>query len=63
MYIYTYAYNYKKIIYSYRIEKALMVNTAKKISLKDEIIIYKEMILAVDIHRKAVMLVFTNSNS
>jgi len=39
-----------------------MVNMVKKINLKDEIIIYKEMILAIDIHRKAVMLVFTNNN-
>ncbi|XP_071639923.1 uncharacterized protein [Temnothorax longispinosus] len=43
-------------IASYRIEKALMTNIVKKneISLKDEVIMYKEMILAVDIHRKAI---------
>ncbi|XP_071562691.1 uncharacterized protein [Temnothorax nylanderi] len=55
-------------IASYRIEKALMTNIVKKVSLndeiimykemsvslKDEIIMYKEMILAVDIHRKAI---------
>ncbi|XP_071639928.1 uncharacterized protein [Temnothorax longispinosus] len=40
-------------IASYRIEKALMTNIVKKVSLNDEIIMYKEMILAVDIHRKA----------
>ncbi|XP_071556192.1 uncharacterized protein, partial [Temnothorax nylanderi] len=41
-------------IASYRIEKALMTNIVKKVSLKDEIIMYKEIILAVDIHRKAI---------
>ncbi|XP_071653432.1 uncharacterized protein [Temnothorax longispinosus] len=41
-------------IASYRIEKALMTNMVKKVSLKNEIIMYKEMILAVDIHRKAI---------
>ncbi|XP_071562703.1 uncharacterized protein [Temnothorax nylanderi] len=55
-------------IASYRIEKALMTNIMKMVSLndeiimykemivslKDEIIMYKEMILAVDIHRKAI---------
>ncbi|XP_071566288.1 uncharacterized protein [Temnothorax nylanderi] len=41
-------------IASYRIEKALMTNVVKKVSLKNEIIMYKEMILAVDIHRKAI---------
>lgn len=51
-------YNYEKIIYSYRIEKALMTNIVNKITLKDEIKIYKEIILAIDIHRKAVKLVF-----
>ncbi|XP_071647328.1 uncharacterized protein [Temnothorax longispinosus] len=37
----------------YRIEKAMMVNM-ENISLENEIIIRKEIILAVDIHRKAV---------
>ncbi|XP_024868421.1 uncharacterized protein LOC112452447 [Temnothorax curvispinosus] len=40
-------------IASYRIEKAMMVNM-ENISLENEIIIRKEIILAVDIHRKAV---------
>ncbi|XP_071561013.1 uncharacterized protein [Temnothorax nylanderi] len=40
-------------IASYRIEKAMMVNV-ENISLKNEIIIRKEIIHAVDIHRKAV---------
>lgn len=53
-----YIYNYKQIIYSYRIEKALMTNIVNKMTLKDEIIIYKEIILAIDIHRKAIKLVF-----
>jgi len=35
-----------------------MENTVEKISLKNEIVIYKEIILAIDIHRKAIKLVF-----
>ncbi|XP_011864202.1 PREDICTED: odorant receptor 4-like isoform X2 [Vollenhovia emeryi] len=45
-------------IASYRIKKALMVNMVENISSKDEIIIYKKIILAIDIHRKAIKLVF-----
>ncbi|KAL0101221.1 hypothetical protein PUN28_018795 [Cardiocondyla obscurior] len=40
-------------IASYRIKKALMTNV-KSVKLKDEIIIHKEIILAIDIHRKAI---------
>ncbi|KAL0101232.1 hypothetical protein PUN28_018795 [Cardiocondyla obscurior] len=47
-------------IASYRIKKALMTNV-KSVKLKDEIIIHKEIILAIDIHRKAIKLVYSNS--
>ncbi|XP_011695544.1 PREDICTED: odorant receptor coreceptor-like [Wasmannia auropunctata] len=41
-------------IVSYRIEKAMRINMQENVSLKDELIIYKEIIYAVDIHRKAI---------
>ncbi|XP_024882953.1 uncharacterized protein LOC112468871 [Temnothorax curvispinosus] len=41
-------------IASYRIEKAVAVNTMKNVSLENEIIMYREIIHAVDIHRKAI---------
>ncbi|TGZ32044.1 hypothetical protein DBV15_03839 [Temnothorax longispinosus] len=41
-------------IASYRIEKAIAVNTLKNVSLENEIIMYREIIHAVDIHRKAI---------
>ncbi|XP_011864198.1 PREDICTED: uncharacterized protein LOC105560060 isoform X2 [Vollenhovia emeryi] len=41
-------------IASYRIEKAMAVNMLKNISLENEIIICKEIVHAVDIHRKAI---------
>ncbi|KAL6255031.1 hypothetical protein P5V15_013364 [Pogonomyrmex californicus] len=41
-------------IASYRIEKAITINMQENISFEDEIIIYREMIYAVDIHRKAI---------
>lgn len=47
----------EKIIYSYRIEKAMEVNMLKDINLHNEITIYKRIIYAVDIHRKAMELV------
>ncbi|XP_011704615.1 PREDICTED: uncharacterized protein LOC105459944 [Wasmannia auropunctata] len=40
-------------IASYRIEKAMAVKTLNSISLKNESIMYREIIRAVDIHRKA----------
>ncbi|XP_011864822.1 PREDICTED: uncharacterized protein LOC105560367 [Vollenhovia emeryi] len=49
-------------IASYRIEKAMMINMLKNISLENEIIICKEIACAVDIHRQAVhfiMLVYS----
>ncbi|XP_011695542.1 PREDICTED: uncharacterized protein LOC105454564 [Wasmannia auropunctata] len=45
-------------IASYRIEKALMINMVKNNGLKNEIVDCKEIIFAVDIHRKTVKLVF-----
>jgi len=47
-----------KIFYSYRIEKAMTANMLKNSSLENEIIIKKKIIHAVDIHRKAIKLVF-----
>ncbi|XP_077263340.1 uncharacterized protein LOC143898090 [Temnothorax americanus] len=41
-------------IASYRIEKAIAVNTLENVSLENEIIMYREIIHAVDIHRKAI---------
>ncbi|XP_011864207.1 PREDICTED: uncharacterized protein LOC105560062 isoform X3 [Vollenhovia emeryi] len=49
-------------IASYRIEKAMMIKMLKNVNLENEIIIYKEIVHAVDIHRKAVhfaMLVYS----
>ncbi|RLU23648.1 hypothetical protein DMN91_003854 [Ooceraea biroi] len=40
-------------IASYRLEQAMTINTLQSISLKTEIVIYKEIVYAVDIHRKA----------
>lgn len=45
-----------KIIYSYRIEQA--INILQKDELKNESKIYKKIIYAVDIHRKAMELVY-----
>jgi hypothetical protein len=47
----------KILIYSYRLERAMTNNTSQSIKLKDEIVICKEIISAVDIHRKAMELV------
>jgi len=52
-------YNHNnEIVYSYRIEKAMAINMLNNVYLKNEIIMYKEIIHAVDIHRKAIKLVF-----
>ncbi|XP_014478942.1 PREDICTED: uncharacterized protein LOC106746660 [Dinoponera quadriceps] len=45
-------------IASYRIEQALPNDITRKISVKNETTIYKEIICAVDIHRKAMKLIF-----
>ncbi|XP_025073957.1 uncharacterized protein LOC105426783 [Pogonomyrmex barbatus] len=41
-------------IASYRMEQAMTIKVFKKISTKDEIMIHKEIIYAIDIHRKAI---------
>jgi len=52
-------YNYNGyIICSYRFKRAMTNNTMQSIKLKDEIVICKEIISAVDIHRKAMELLF-----
>jgi len=52
-------YNHNnEIVYSYRIEKAMAINMLNNVCLKNEVIMYKEIIHAVDIHRKAIKLVF-----
>lgn len=51
--------NYSKsIIYSYRIEQAIASNFVQN-TQKNEIITFKKITYAVDIHRKAMKLVFT----
>lgn len=53
-----YIHNYiKSIIYSYRIEQAMTIGMLENISLKNDMICRK-IICAVDIHRKAMELVF-----
>lgn len=44
-----------KIVHSYRIEQAMEI--PQNIDFKNEIVICKEIIYAVDIHRKAIKLV------
>ncbi|XP_011634735.2 uncharacterized protein LOC105425591 [Pogonomyrmex barbatus] len=39
---------------SYRIEKAIAINTLNNVNLQNEITMYKQIIHAVDIHRKAI---------
>jgi len=45
------------IVCSYRLEQAMTSNMLQNISLRNEIMICKEIISAVDIHRKAMELV------
>ncbi|XP_036143084.1 uncharacterized protein LOC105834273 [Monomorium pharaonis] len=45
-------------IASYRIEQALAIKIVKNISIENEMMIYKEIICAIDIHCKAIKLVF-----
>jgi len=52
-------YNYiANIICSYRLERAMRSKKLQSISLRNEIMIYKEIICAINIHRKAMELVF-----
>ncbi|XP_077269420.1 uncharacterized protein LOC143901206 [Temnothorax americanus] len=48
-------------IASYRIERAIQIYIPKNINMQNEIMVYKGIIRAVDIHRKAMMLVFACS--
>lgn len=50
------------IIRSYRIERAVSVDMLMDINLEKEIMIYKRLIHAVDIHRKAMQLVYLFCN-
>jgi len=45
-------------IYSYRIEQAVTIGTLQKDFLRNENLIYKGLIYAVDMHRKAMRLIF-----
>ncbi|TGZ31857.1 Uncharacterized protein DBV15_01207, partial [Temnothorax longispinosus] len=44
------------IIYSYRIERAIQICISNNIKVQNEILAYKGIIHAVDIHRKAITL-------
>jgi len=48
----------ESIIHSYRFRRAMQSKKLQSISLKNETVIYQEIICAVDIHRKAMQLVF-----
>jgi len=48
----------RNIIHSYRFEWAIGTKKLQSISLKNKVVIYEKMISAVDIHRKAMELVF-----
>jgi len=49
-----------KNICSYRIERAIQIYILKNINLRNDILAYKNIIRAVDIHRKAMTLVYTH---
>jgi len=44
-------------IYSYRFERAMLTNTLQGINMINHFVIYKRVICAIDIHRKAMELV------
>lgn len=46
-----------KIIDSYRIERAMTTKILENINLENQTMIYKDIIDAVEVHRKAIMLV------
>jgi len=52
-----YIYN-GNIIFSYRLQQAMKSSMLQNVSLKNEIVIYRKIIFAVDIHHKATELVF-----
>lgn len=52
-------YNYSiSFIYSYRIERVMTINVRRMSGTKNANMIYKGIIYAVDMHRKALKLVF-----
>jgi len=44
-------------IYSYRFQRAMLINTLQGINVMNEFMIYKRIVYAVDIHRQAMELV------
>jgi len=46
-----------KIIHSYRVEMAMKTYIIQDINLQKEELVYKDIICAIDIHRKAMQLV------
>jgi hypothetical protein len=48
----------KTDIYSYRIEQAMTIDTLQKDFLGNDNLIYKGLIYAMDLHRKAMRLIF-----
>jgi len=52
----------KKIVYSFRIEKTMMRNMLQNVTQEKEILIYKGIIYAIDIHRKATESVYILQN-
>jgi len=44
-------------IYSYRFQRAILINTLQSINVMNEFMIYKRIVCAVDIHRQAMELV------
>jgi len=52
-------FNYNRnIIYSYRIEQAMIINLSPSFDMKNDIVIQRKIICAIRIHRKAMELVF-----
>lgn len=46
------------VIYSYRIKQAMAIELLHNFNMKNKIVIYREVTYAVDMHRKAMQLVF-----
>jgi hypothetical protein len=45
-------------IYSYRFQRAILINTLQDINVTNDFMIYRRIVCAVDIHRQATELVF-----
>jgi hypothetical protein len=58
LYNYYNYYNNKDTVYSYRLRRAITSSPLRNVSLKKEFMTYKQIIYSVDIHRKAMELVF-----